>query len=211
MLALFPLQSVVYPEEKLALHIFEERYRQLVDDCIEEGIHFGIPTYLNNKLKYGTEVKLDKLVKKYPDGKSDIICKGIRIFIIKDFHHQYPNKLYAGGEVAFIDNDWETDAVMQEELLRYIHVLYDELAIESPPEFNMPVKSYQVAHKIGLSLEQEYHLLTLVNEKDRLKYLISHLKVTIPVVREMNRAKEVIKMNGHFKNFDPLDFKELEP
>lgn len=211
MLALFPLQSVVYPGEKLALHIFEERYKQLVQDCEYDKIHFGIPTYLNNKLKYGTEMKLEKIVKKYDDGKKDIICRGIRIFMVNDFYHQYPNKLYAGGDVTFINNEWISEVSQQDELLQYVNKLYKELAIENPPEFSIPLNSYQVAHKIGLSLKQEYHLLTTVYEKDRLDYLISHLKVTIPIVKEMNRAKKVIKMNGHFKNFDPLDFKELEP
>ncbi|RZT00320.1 LON peptidase substrate-binding domain-containing protein [Aquimarina brevivitae] len=210
MLPLFPLQLVVYPKEELALHIFEDRYKQLIFDCNDKGIHFGIPTFLNKRLDYGTEVYLDKVVKEYPDGKCDIICKGIRVFQIVDFHHQYPNKGYAGAEVNFFEDDLVTDLDLQEELLNYIAKLYVELAIEKPPIFKRPVLSYQVAHKIGLSFEQEYHLLKIRNEKERLAYLIGHLKGTIPVVKEMNRAKKVIQMNGHFKNLDPLDLKDFK-
>lgn len=210
MLALFPLQLVVYPGEKLALHIFEDRYKQLIEDCENENITFGIPTYINKKLDYGTEVILKKIDKKYPDGQSDIICEGKRIFKIKNFYKQAPGKLYAGGEVEFLEDNENTMEELQEELLKNIATLYLELTIDQPPVFDVPLVSYQVAHKIGLALQQEYHLLTLRSELERLNYLIGHLKITIPVVREMNRTKEMIKMNGHFKNFDPLDFEDFQ-
>jgi hypothetical protein len=210
MLPLFPLQAVVYPRECLPLHIFEKRYQQLINDCEEEGVLFGIPTYIDEKLEYGTEVKLQKVAQKYPEGKSDIICQGIRIFKIKNFYPQFPGKLYAGGEVEFLENNDSSEEKLQEELLRNIAILYVELTINNPPIFEIPFISYQVAHKIGLALHQEYHLLKLRNEVERLEYLISHLRKTIPVVREMNTTKKAIKMNGHFKNFDPLDFKDFK-
>ena len=210
MLALFPLQLVVYPNEKIALHIFEERYQQLLSDCEEFDITFGIPTYLNKKLEYGTEVFLKSIEKKYADGRMDIICYGKRVFKIENFYKQAPGKLYAGGEVTFLKNTTETRIELQEELQSLIDVLYRELNIDKPPIFQRPVTSFQVAHKVGLSMEQEYYLLTLQDEIERLKYITGHIKITLPVVREMNRAKEVIKMNGHFKNFDPLDFEEME-
>ncbi|WP_103867316.1 LON peptidase substrate-binding domain-containing protein [Aquimarina sp. I32.4] len=210
MLALFPLPTVVYPGERLPLHIFEKRYSQLIDDCEREGISFGIPTYINKKLEYGTEVKLQKINRKYPDGKSDVLCVGVRIFKIKNFHLKFSGKLYSGGEVEFFDDEVSVAEDLQKELLKSITILYVELTIEDPPVFGIPFVSYQVAHKIGLALDQEYHLLKLRTEKERLRYLITHLEVTIPIVREMNRAKSVIKMNGHFKNFDPLDFEDFK-
>lgn len=210
MLPLFPLQTVVYPGERLQLHIFEKRYQQLVEDCQKEGFLFGIPAYMDEKLEYGTEVKLQRVVQKYPEGESDIICLGTRIFKIHSFYQQYPGKLYSGGDVEFfIDKDNSTEE-LQGELLKNIAMLYIELAMDNPPVFDIPFASYQVAHKIGLALHQEYDLLKIRNESDRLKYLIAHLKATIPVIREMNRTKESIKMNGHFKNFDPLDFKKFQ-
>ncbi|GAA3509464.1 LON peptidase substrate-binding domain-containing protein [Aquimarina addita] len=210
MIPLFPLQSVVYPGERLALHIFEERYQQLITDCLQNKISFGIPTYINKKLDYGTEVLLQKVEKKYPGGESDVICIGKRVFRVKSFSQELPDRLYAGGEVDFMQDTDDGKEELQEELLRNIAILYVELTIDKPPVFTIPFISYQVAHKVGLSLEQEYQLLKLRSELERLTYLIAHLKSTIPVVREMNRAKEVILMNGHFKNFDPLDFEDFK-
>ncbi len=210
MLPLFPLQIVVYPGETVPLHIFEKRYQQLIADCEEENISFGIPAYIDEKLDYGTEVKLQKIAERHPGGESDVVCIGTRIFRIKSFDQQLPGKLYAGGEVEFLNDNESSAQDLQEELLKNIAVLYVELTIDNPPVFDIPFVSYQVAHKIGMALHQEYHLLTLRSELERLKYLIGHLKVTIPVVREMNRTKEIIKMNGHFKNFDPLDFEDFK-
>ncbi len=210
MLPLFPLQIVVYPGEHLPLHIFEERYQQLISDCEEEHILFGVPAYIDKKLEYGTEVKLQKIAKKYPGGESDVVCVGTRIFKIKNFYQQFPGKLYAGAEVEFLKDNDSSAEELQEELLKNIAVLYVELTIDNPPVFDIPFISYQVAHKVGLALSQEYHLLKLRSELERLNYLIGHLKITIPVVREMNRAKEVIMMNGYFKNFDPLDFEDFK-
>lgn len=210
MLALFPLQLVVYPGERLPLHIFENRYQQLIQDCEEGGITFGVPSFIDKKLEYGTEVKLEKVEKRYPNGESDVVCVGQRVFRILNFSKKIPGKLYAGGEVEFLDDKTNGALDLQEELLRNIAMLYLELTIENPPIFDVPFMSYQVAHKVGLSLEQEYHLLTLRSELERLNYLIGHLKITIPVIKEMNRTKEVIKMNGHFKNFDPLDFEDFK-
>ncbi len=210
MLPLFPLELVVYPGERLPLHVFEKRYQQLIADCEAHSISFGVPTYINKKLEYGTEVTLQKVAKRYPGGESDVVCVGTRIFRITQFYQQYPGKLYPGGEVEFLDDKDNGAKDLQEELLKNIAILYVELTIENPPIFDIPFVSYQVAHKVGLAMHQEYHLLKLRSELERLNYLIGHLKITIPVVREMNRAKEVLKMNGHFKNFDPLDFDDFK-
>ena len=66
--------------------------------------------------------------------------------------------------------------------------------------------SYKVAHKVGLSVEQEYELLTLETEAERQLFLIQHINNVLPVVSDMERTKQRIRMNGHFKNLDPLNF-----
>lgn len=76
----------------------------------------------------------------------------------------------------------------------------------SPKQFN----SYSLAHKMGLSFEQEYELLLMTKETDRLNFIKAHLEATTHVLNKVNRTKEVIEMNGHFKNFDPLDFKDFK-
>ncbi|MFT4741774.1 MAG: hypothetical protein ACI9L9_002568, partial [Marivirga sp.] len=65
---------------------------------------------------------------------------------------------------------------------------------------------FDVGHKIGLSKELEYELLLIKDELTRQKFLLIHLEVIIPKLRDINKTKAKIKMNGHFRKYDPLDF-----
>ena len=69
---------------------------------------------------------------------------------------------------------------------------------------------YQLIHKIGLSLAQEYKLLKMNYKSERLLFIKAHLTNTIQVLKQVNQSKEMIGMNGHFKNFDPIDFREFK-
>ena len=209
-LALFPLSIVVFPGEKLPLHIFEKRYKQLVQDCENSGITFGIPIYIDKRLDYGTEVELVEVVKRYDTGSKDIICRGLRVFKINDFQHHEEGKFYAGGDVEFLEDKDDATETSKNQLLDLISELYIQLEVPQPNIDRASFNSFTLAHKIGLSVQQEYNLLKLASEKARQEYIINHLLITIPIVQEMNRTKQTIEFNGHFKNFDPLDFTEFK-
>jgi Lon protease-like protein len=206
-LPLFPLNLVVFPGEDLNLHIFEPRYRQLVSECLANESTFGIPVFMDNKLPgYGTEVHITTLHKRYDDGRMDIKTKGLRTFQLLNFENPVAGKLYAGGEVQSIEPG-DSFSPHLNELLQLIERLYDLLQINTdeirPYEPNL---SFRIGHKVGLSIEQEYELLTLETESERQQFLIRHLDKVIPVISEMERTKQRIRMNGHFKNLDPLSF-----
>lgn len=209
-LALFPLQSVVFPTEKLPLHIYEIRYRQLIEDCESEGFTFGIPAYIDNHLEYGTEVKVARVAQNYSSGAKDVICKGLRVFRIKRISNEKEQTIYTNGEVEFLDNILDGEDIQREQLTELIFELYHHLEVPPPKIDAETITSYTLAHKIGLSLDQEYTLLRLMSEKERLSFLINHLCITIPIVQEMNRTRFVIEMNGHFKDFNPLDFEDFK-
>jgi hypothetical protein len=67
------------------------------------------------------------------------------------------------------------------------------------------LKSYDVAHHAGLSLEEEYELLGLLKEVQRQEYLKRHLHKVLPMLMEMEQLKEKVKLNGHFRNLSALD------
>jgi Lon protease-like protein len=205
-LPFFPLNLVVYPNENLNLHIFEPRYKQLINECLEAGTTFGIPSFINNKLPgYGTEIKVLGLYKRFDDGQMDIKTQGIRAFRILSFENPIAGKLYAGGKVAFVRDETEPEGVIPELLLQ-LSRLYTLLQTEVDFDAQRSPFSYQVAHKVGLSVEEEYQLLTIERETNRQRFLLKHLNRVIPVMVEMERTKERIKLNGHFKNLDPLNF-----
>lgn len=208
-LALFPLQSVVFPGENIPLHIYEDRYRQLIEDCEASGFTFGIPAYIDQRMDFGTEVELTGIAKSYSTGAKDVICKGLRVFRIRKFNHREYGTTYANGEVEFLENIDDGEDIQREQLTAMIFELYQHLDVPPPKITAETITSFTLAHKIGLSLDQEYTLLKLVSEKDRLSFLLNHLCITIPIIQELNRTRFTIEMNGHFRNFDPLDFEDF--
>lgn len=207
-LPLFPLNLVVYPNEKLNLHIFEPRYRQLVSECLEEKTTFGIPAFISNKIEsYGTEMRIVALNQQYEDGRMDIETQGICIFKMLTFNNPYQDKLYAGGEVETVELIEDASEEVFTELVEELKQLYELLQLNLDLNFkSYRFLSFEMAHKVGLSIEQEYELLTITSESERQSYLLSHLKKAIPVISEMERTKKRVRMNGHFRHFDPLTF-----
>ncbi|TDT47474.1 hypothetical protein CLV90_1550 [Maribacter spongiicola] len=209
-LPLFPLQSIFFPGETVPLHVFEDRYKQLIQDCRIEAITFGIPVFINNKMEYGVEVQLVEVVTTYETGEMDVVCVARQVFKLLAFDNIMDDKLYSGGIVKLLDYDYEASEEKKQTIINGIEQLY---AIMDVPYTKLNVKefnSFTLAHKIGLSFEQEYQLLQIPSENDRLNFISLHLTSTITVLSEVNRTKKTIELNGHFKNFDPLDFKDLE-
>jgi Lon protease-like protein len=207
-LSLFPLNLVVFPNEKLNLHIFEPRYRQLIGECLEQDSTFGIPAFISNKIEsYGTEMKIVAMNKAYEDGRMDIETQGVHIFKLLSFDNPFGDKLYAGGDVETVDLLDDTSEDIFNELVQALKRLYELLQLNLDLNFkSYQFISFEMAHKVGLSVEQEYELLTIPSESDRQLYLLSHLKRAIPIIYDMERTKERVRMNGHFRHFDPLNF-----
>ncbi len=202
------MNIVVFPGEKLNLHIFEPRYRQLIMECQTNGTTFGIPVYLENGLgEYGTEIKILSLEKKYLGGEMDIKTKGLGVFKIKEFQRQVPGRLYSGGEVEDLPLIKDEDPFQRIQILELLKQLYSALGIQTLM-LNLPdnFQSYDVAHHLGFSTEQEYELLQQTKESDRLEMILAHLTRILPVVLETERLKERVKLNGHFKHLIPPNF-----
>ncbi len=210
LLPLFPLKSIFFPGETVPLHIFEERYKQLIRDCRNEALTFGIPVYIHKQIAYGTEVQLVEVVNTYKGGEMDVVCVGRQVFKVLSFQNQLPHKLYAGGEVEFLEDIRNASDELKVGVLGKIKVLYGLMDVPFRADPVEKFNIYRLIHKIGLSFEQEYQLLQMQTEKERLEYINRHLSTTIGVLKEVDRTKGAIKMNGDFKNFDPLDFEDFK-
>ncbi|QDA62060.1 LON peptidase substrate-binding domain-containing protein [Hymenobacter jejuensis] len=208
LLPLFPLNIVVYPGEKLNLHIFEPRYRQLVHDCLETDMTFGIPPYIQDSVSLlGTEVRLVGVEKVYDNGEMDIRTRGLRVFRVQEFFRQAPGKLYAAGQVEDIVDDSEEDAVLKTHITEQVRKLYDilglrKLFLDLPPDY----KIYDIAHHLGFNIDQEYQLLEATSEHERQEIVREHLDHILPVLLETERLKDRVRLNGHFKNLTPPNF-----
>ena len=209
-LPFFPLQSIFFPGETVPLHIFEPRYKQLIADCRANAITFGIPVFINNVMEYGTEVQLVEVVNTYEGGEMDIVGVARQVFKIITFENQLEDKLYAGGLVELLEYDYATEEAYKKKVVLKIQELYGMMDVPFTPIKLGAYNSFTLAHKIGLSFEQEYQLLQISKEMERLTFINNHLTTTISILSEVERTKKTIELNGHFKNFDPLDFKGIE-
>jgi len=205
---IFPLGIVVYPGENLNLHIFEPRYKQLISECHAAKRPFGIPTVIDNKLQeYGSLVEISELTRVHQNGEMDIKTKGIKIFRILEVIKEVPDKLYSGAIVTYPDNYESGNPEVMRKVMSGIRELHQLLKVSKDfIKEDDKIKSYDVAHHIGLSLEEEYELLGLFDERQRQEYLKRHLIKAIPMLAGMEQLKEKIKLNGHFKNLSGFDW-----
>lgn len=204
---IFPLSIVVYPGEQLNLHIFEPRYKQLINESFQTKKPFGIPAVIDDKInEMGTLVQVKEISQVYEDGKMDIKTEGLQVFRLLEIINELPDKLYSGAIVNYPDNDEKGNRILMNGIVKGIKELHKLLNIEK--KFVKPdneLWTYDVAHHAGMSLQEEYELLELLQELQRQEYLKRHLTKVIPVLAEMEMLKEKVKLNGHFKNLKGLN------
>ncbi len=152
----------------------------------------------------GTLVEVIEIVKRYEGGKMDIRTKATDVFKMLEIIKQVPEKLYSGAIVNYPENNIDPHNLLPRILgsIREMHAL---MKVEK--DFHKPdeeLLSYDVAHHAGLSLEEEYELLGLLREDQRLEYLKRHLAKVLPIIAGTEELREKIKLNGHFKELKGL-------
>ena len=204
---IFPLGIVVYPGENLNLHIFEPRYKQLINECFTTKKPFGIPTVIENRMQdYGSLMNITEITTVHENGEMDIKTEGSKVFRILEVIKEVPDKLYSGAIVNYPDTYEQGNPELMRRVVNGIKELHKLLRISKDfKKEDTELKCFDVAHHIGLSLEEEYELLHLLDERQRQEYLKRHLTKVIPLVAEMEQLKEKIKLNGHFKNLSGFD------
>jgi hypothetical protein len=203
------LGIVLYPGENLNLHIFEPRYKQLISEANTLKKPFGIPTVIDDQVQdYGSLVDITEITKIHENGEMDIKTTGSKIFRILEVVKEIPGKLYSGAIVNYPDNDEQGNPEIMRWVMNSTRELHKFLKISKEfTKTDTGMKCYEVAHHVGLSLKEEYELLSLMDERQRQEYLKRHLIKVIPMVAEMEQLKEKIKLNRHFKNLSGFDVK----
>lgn len=198
---------VAFPGEELMLHIFEPRYKQLINDCILEKKSFGIPAYYKNEiLDYGTEMIINGISKEYPNGEMDIVITGLHAFLILDIIQEIPDKLYSGAIVSVINNVFDIHSKINYEFDQLTDELFQLLEIKNKLiERGITSQSFKIAHYVGFNLLEELELLKHNRESVRKKIIIQHIKNILPNIRQVASIRERAKMNGQFHILNPPD------
>lgn len=178
----------------------------MINDCLEINVNFGIPAYVENKIEYGTEMSVVEVTKLYNDGRMDIKTIGVSSFKVLDFQNPWKDRLYAGGRVEYLSFDEKEDKELKIRLVDLLEDLFSWLHMSDTIMVDKDTQMHEYIHKIGLQPFEEYELLQMETEIERQQYLVNHLKKILPALERAEKAKEQIKMNGHFKHLDPLKF-----
>ncbi|GHM99261.1 ATP-dependent protease [Cytophagales bacterium WSM2-2] len=186
----FPLSIFPLPGEMVPLHIFEPRYKQLLQDAETKDNSFGIYfNHVSNTEKIGSLVKLESVIKRYENGESDIIVKCIDLFSLNMLYRTFRDKLYPGGEVSY----WHTDISQPvneklrqafKEYLLYFQIRNSEI---------IP-SSFAIANELGLDFEERLRFVKY-NEEQKEKFLLSHLRYQTELLLQAEKAKDVFHLN----------------
>lgn len=202
-LPLFPLGLVLYPGERLPLHIFEERYKDLTHYCLDHDVAFGIVLVDDGSLAdVGTTARIERIVKRYEDGRMDIVVEGEERFELRSVHDR---KSYYTADVTLLEDDPSLDASLKERAITQ-HMKLLELAgrtVRPDVYDNVERLSFMLAQNAGLDAEQKQEVLARDSENERVEYLIRHFESLIPKVEQEDDMRRRIQSNGHFKNFPP--------
>src|SRR3954467_3388140 len=129
---LFPLPLVALPSEQVPLHIFEDRYKALIGQCLEDGREFGIVWLSDEELKgTGCAVQVDRVLERFDDGRLYIVCVGTRPFRLVAGHEDL---LYPSGAVEFLDDRTENADAATAERARESYGALVERATDRRPE-----------------------------------------------------------------------------
>lgn len=173
---MFPLNTVLLPGETKTLHIFEERYKQLVSDCIENDAHFGIPFVYQKQIgNYGIEVKISNVTKRFDNGEMDIVIEGVRAFKIIEFTAVLSPKLYGAATIEhepFLEI--KPSQVLQDLIREYLWVAQQNAV---PIDAFDNADLYSVARLIDLSSIEKYDLIKAETPKEKEAFLKSKIRL----------------------------------
>jgi Lon protease-like protein len=207
-LPIFPLNIIVYPSQLLNLHIFEPRYKQLIEECKADEKTFGIPSIFKDTLnEYGTELEILEISKVYETGEMDIKTRGIKVFRIIEVLREVPNKLYSAAIVYELEESQGDTGKVNPTLIDLINQLHQLLGTNFKVEdkFENPL-SFDLIQYAAISPEDQYRLLIATSEKARQWFIIEHLKKLLPSIKQTEKVKTKVQMNGHFKKEIPPKF-----
>ncbi len=197
-LPLFPLNVVLFPGAELPLHIFEPRYRLMVNECHEQNLPFGIvlarpesePLH-EEPYPVGTMAEIEAL-DRMEDGRMNLIARGSQRFRILSQHHAKP---YLSGIVEVYSDTVESEQTLSvvAHQARNLFQAYLETLLEvigrGELEFNLPDNveelSHFIAHLVDVHDEQKQHMLELTSTRQRLEEEVVILRREVPFMREI--------------------------
>ncbi len=200
LLPLFPLSVVLFPRTDLPLHIFEDRYKDMVTDLLETTREFGVVLALEKGIaSVGCTARINEVAKTYDDGRMDLNTIGFRRFEIEDLDE---GRSYLRGRVQFFDDE-STENLDEPIVQKAIRGYYSIRALETgqnlpEPRLNDQQLSFQLAQAVS-DLNVRQMLLMSRNEAERIRRLADHFPLSAARERRIEHFRTIIPRNGHGK------------
>lgn len=197
LLPLFPLDVVLFPDTPLPLHVFEPRYKEMIGECLERKLLFGVVRAKENALaEIGCTAEIVAVTKKYDDGRLDIVSEGRRRFQIRNVNHE---RSFLQGEVVYFEDDPGPKKSIDVQRAVKLHAQIMELlaAEAGPPDPEDPQLSFHLAGTLPLDLDFKQTLLGLRSESERVIGLIEYYEAILPNLRRAVKARQKAGGNGH--------------
>ena len=196
-LGLFPLGIVLLPTEQLPLHIFEERYKELIGECLEQNGEFGLVYADDDGLRdLGTRARVVEVLTRFEDGRLNILVEGGERFRLTELTD---GRSFNTGLVAPIadDDDDPADPVAVDEALRLFGLLRELTDSEvDPPERDDRQLSFALAGKVELPADDKLGLLGSTSERLRMELVQELLATAVLTAQRVRRAAERASGNG---------------
>jgi Lon protease-like protein len=202
-LGLFPLGIVLLPTERVPLHIFEPRYRELIGECLDEGLEFGLLFGDEEGMRpVGTLAAVVRVLQRFPDGRLNVLVEGHERFRVV---RETDGRSFQTAEVEPLEDEEEEPGEPMD-AARAITVFKSlaELAgaeIEEPDPVS-PRLSFELAARVELETEQKQRLLEATSERERLKLVIELLERAVAAMALQRELQARASGNGKVGPFD---------
>lgn len=199
---LFPLDVVLLPGADLPLHIFEPRYREMVRKCLDAKSEFGMLLALQKGIVHvGCTAEIIEVVKRYPDGRMDILTVGRAPFRVVQLLTENP---LLEGEVDYLeDRETRADARVRRELVELYEACHTLIFDDYPKNMGDSARenlSYIVAGTLPMDLLWKQQILELRCEADRQERLVAYLREWAPHLQKKEAMRQRAGGNGHALN-----------
>jgi Lon protease-like protein len=196
MIPLFPLNIVLLPQTPIPLHIFEERYKEMINLCLETKSEFGIVLASASKVqKYGCTAQIEKIIQEYDDGRLVIQIKGVNRFRILRISEE---KSYLEAEVELFDDTDSHENLVQlaetglTQIRKLQKITKTEQFIEDMEQMDYKTLSFYLSAAYGFTAEEKQHFLEMKSTAQRLEETVKGLKI---VVKRIRMLKAIEKSN----------------
>jgi Lon protease-like protein len=198
---LFPLGLVLIPRELVPLHIFEERYKLMIGECLDEEREFGIIWLADDALKdVGCAARITRVLERFEDGRMNIVVEGTTPFRLD---RRIGELAYPAGDIELLEDEPGTDEAALERARKSYADLVEEVTETRPePDALAELDAYGMAATLEIAASAKQALLELRSEPARLEQLEALFDEALKRIRTATRVAEQASGNGHLKPGD---------